>query len=262
MKVLHAKDFVISRLERGYYTFSIKEAENALGTGEKTQKALNRLAKQGWLFSPSNGFYVIIDPQHQGIGFLPVEWFIEDWLEHLGGHYYLGLLSAAMVHGASHQKPQQIQIIRDIEYRSYDKGMYHVSFFYKKTIPDNCVEQRQSPAGYYKVSTPEMTAYDILRYPRACPSLDLAATVFRELGEKIDRDRLVALVNSGAEVATLQRLGWLLDYTGWSEKTNLLAERLQDKQLAWRSMRTDMPKDGPRNLRWHVIMNTEIEAEL
>lgn len=64
MKVVHAKDFVLSRLEHGYYTFSLKEAENAIGTGEKTQKSLNKLTKQGWLFSPSKGFYVIIDAQH------------------------------------------------------------------------------------------------------------------------------------------------------------------------------------------------------
>lgn len=262
MKVQHAKDFVLSRLERGHYTFSLAEAENAVGTGEKTRKALNRLAKQRWLFSPSKGFYVIIDPQHQGSGFLPVEWFIDEWMKHLGGHYYLGILTAAMLHGASHQKPQQIQVARDKIFADVDKGAYHISFFYKKAIPDDCCEQRQSPAGYFRISSPEMTAYDILRYPKACPSLDLAATVLQELGEKISPDRLAALVDSGAEVATLQRLGWLMDHTGWSEKTDLLAERLRNKQMAWRLMRTDLPKDGPRDARWRVIANAEIEADL
>jgi len=262
MKVAHAKDFVLSRLEHGYYTFPLKEAENAIGTGEKTQKAINRLVRQGWLFSPSRGFYVIIDPQHQSSGFLPVEWFIEDWMAHLGGRYYLGLLSAAMLHGASHQKPQQVQIVRDTEFRSVDKGPYQISFFYKKDVPDNCREQRRSPAGYFWISTPEMTAYDILRYPKACPSLDLAATVLQELGERISPDHLAALVDSETEVATLQRLGWLLDYAGWSEKTGSLAERLRSKQMAWRPMRTDLPKDGPREPKWRVIANAEIEPDL
>lgn len=262
MKVLHAKDFILSRLERGHYTFSLREAESAVGTGEKTRKALSRMAKQGWLFSPSKGFYVIIDPQHRGSGFLPVEWFIDDWMKHLGGHYYLGILTAAMLHGASHQKPQQVQVVRDKVFADVDKGPYHISFFYKKSIPESCFEQRQSPAGYFRISTPEMIAYDILRYPKACPSLDLATTVMQELGEKISPDRLASLVGSGAEVATLQRIGWLLDYSGWSEKTSALAERLRDKQMAWRSMRTDMPKDGPREPKWRVIANAEIEADL
>lgn len=262
MKVVRARDYVLSRLERGHYTFSLAEAESVVGAGDKTRKALFRLAEQGWLFSPSKGFYVIIDPQHQGTGFLPVEWFIDDWMQFLGGQYYLGMLTAAMLHGASHQKPQQVQVVRNKVSDDIDKGAYHISFFYKKSIPDSCCEQRQSPAGYFRVSTPEMTAYDILRYPKACPSLDLAATVLHELGEKIRPDALAALVDSGAEVACLQRLGWLLDYTGWSEKTGLLAGRLQQKQTAWRHMRTDLPKDGPREPKWHVIANAEIEADL
>lgn len=262
MIVPRAKDFVLSRLENGYYTFSRAEAEDAIGSGEKTQKALNRLAKQGWLFSPSRGFYVIIDPQHRGSGFLPVEWFIDDWMKYLGGRYYVGLLSAAMSHGASHQKPQQFQIVRDTEYRSIDKGPYHISFFYKKSIPDNCFEEKQSPAGYFRISTPEVTAYDIIRYPKACPSLDLAATLLQELGEKIDGERLAALVEPGSEVAVLQRLGWLLDYTGWSEKTCLLAQRLKEKKMIWRPLRTDLPKDGPRDHRWRIVGNTDIEVDL
>ena len=86
--------------------------------------------------------------------------------------------------------------------------------------------------------------------------------MLHELGEKISPDRLAALVDQGAEVAVLQRLGWLLDYTGWSEKTGSLAERLRDKQMAWRPMRTDLPKDGPRDARWRVVANAEIEADL
>jgi predicted transcriptional regulator of viral defense system len=262
MKVVYARDFILSRLERGYYTFSLGEAENTIGTGEKTRKALSRLVKQGWLFSPSKGFYVIIDPQHQGSGFLPVEWFIDDWMKHIGGRYYLGTLTAAMLHGASHQKPQMVQVVRDRVFADVDKKPYHISFFYKKTIPDSFCEQRQSPAGYFKVSNPEMTAYDILRYPKACPSLDLAATVLQELGEKISPDRLAALVDLGTEVAVLQRLGWLLDHTGWSEKSGSLAERLRGKQTAWRPMRTDLPKEGPRDPKWLVVANAEIEADL
>jgi len=253
---------MLSKLERGYYTFTLKEAENATGVGRNTWEAVDRLAKQGWLFSPSKGFYVIIDPQHRGSGYLPVEWFIDDWMKHLGGRYYLGILTAAMLHGASHQKPQQVQVVRDKVFADVDKAPYHISFFYKKNIPDDCYEQRQTPAGFFNVSTPEMTAYDILRYPKACPSLDLAATVLQELGEKISPDRLAALVDIGSEVAVLQRLGWLLDYVGWFEKTGQLAERLRNKHTTWRSMRTDLPKDGLREPKWRVIVNANIEADL
>jgi predicted transcriptional regulator of viral defense system len=262
MKVVHARDFALTKLERGYYTFSLEEAEKAIGTGERTRRALNRLAKQGWLFSPSKGFYVIIDPQHQGSGFLPAEWLVDDWMKYLGGQYYVGMLSAAMFHGASHQKPQEIQIVRDKEFRNIEKAPYRFKFFFKREISEDCYQQQKSPAGYFRLSTPEMTAYDILRYPNACPSLDLAATVLNELGEKVRPDRLASLVDLKTDVAVLQRLGWLLDYTGWAERTDLLASRLRSKQMVWRPIRTDSPKDGPRDARWRVIANAEIEADL
>lgn len=258
----NASDFVLSRLAQGYYTFSLADAEHALGDGASARQAIYRLVRQGWLFSPSKGFYVIIDPQHRGTGFVPVEWFVNDWMRYLGGEYYVGLLSAAMQHGASHQKPQQVQIVSDKRPQLIEKGPYSIALFYKKSIPDDCCEQRTSPAGYYRISTPEMTAYDLLRYPKACPSLDLVATVLSELGERIDPGRLAALVDSDAAVAVLQRLGWLLDNTGWAEKTDLLAEGLQGKQMAWRAMRADLPKDGPRDSRWRIIANAEIEADL
>lgn len=262
MKVQRARDFILSKLEKGYYTFPLREAEGAVGAGRNTWEAINRLVKQGWLFSPGKGFYVIIDPQHQGSGFLPVEWFIDDWMKHLGVRYYLGILSAAMLHGAAHQKPQKVQVVSDKVIADVDKGAYRISFFYKKNIPESCCGQMQSPAGYYRVSTPETTAYDILRYPNACPSLDLAATVLQELGERISADGLAALVDSGAEAAVLQRLGWLLDYTGWSEKTGLLADRLRDRQMTYRLIRTDLPKDGSRDPKWRVVVNARIEADL
>lgn len=263
MIIGHAMGFVLSKLSHGYYTFSMADAEDVLGPGVNTRQAIYRLARKGWLFSPSKGFYVIIDPQHQASGYIPVEWFVDDWMKHMGAQYYLGILTAAMLHGASHQKPQQVQIVSDKELNPVEKGAYQISFYFKQSIPENCCEQRKSPAGYYRVSTPEMTAYDILRYPRACPSLDLAGTIMHELGEEISPDRLANIVDSDMEVAVLQRLGWLLDRVGWAEKTDLFADKLRrGKTMVWRKLRTDVAEDGPRDPRWRIIVNTDVEIDL
>ncbi|MHB1455604.1 MAG: type IV toxin-antitoxin system AbiEi family antitoxin domain-containing protein [Armatimonadota bacterium] len=262
MNIGKAGNFILSRLAQGYYTFSLKEAERVLGDSENVRQSVYRLMRQGWLFSPGKGFYVIIDPQHQGTGFVPVEWFIDDWMRFTGARYYVGLLSAAMQHGASHQKPQQVQIISDMRPQLIEKGAYSISFFHKKAIPDDYLEQRQSPAGYYWISTPEMTAYDLLRYPKASRSLNLTATVMQELGEKIDPDRLAALIDAGSEVSVLQRLGWMLDQTGWEEKTSTLADKLRGSEPAWRTIHKDLTSEGPRDTKWHVIVNVDIEADL
>ena len=262
MIVRKAKDFMFNKLETGHYTFSLREAENAVGAGRNTWEAVDRLVKQGWLFTPSKGFYVIIDPQHQGSGYLPVEWFIDDWMKHLGGQYYLAGLTAAMLHGASHQKPQAVQVIRDRVFSDIDKDPYRISFIYKKTIIPTTLDRRQSAAGYYLTSNAEMTAYDIIRYSRVCPSLNLAATVLQELGEAISSDGLAELADFATETATLQRLGWLLDRTGWTSVTDGLAAKLKTRHMVWRPIRTDLSKDGPRDYRWRIIANTDIEVDL
>jgi len=261
MIVSNASEYIRTLLQRGRYTFTRDEAEVALGSPHATMKALHRLETQGWLVSPSQCFYVIQDPLHQVAG-LPVEWFLDDWARHLGVRYYIGLLTAAMYHGAAHQKPQQFQVVVDRQLRPLVRGPYHIQFYYKKQILDAAWERRQSPAGYYRISTPETTAYDLLRYPKACPTRDMAATILAELGEVIMADRLPDLLDTGAEIVTLQRLGWMLDAVGWSEKTDKLAGALQSRRHSWQPLRPDLPADGPRDTRWRIIVNETIEVEI
>ena len=261
MRVSTASEYLRTLLQRGRYTFARTDAETALGNPRATMKALHRLENQGWLVSPSQCFYVIQDPLHQVMG-LPVEWFLDDWMQVLGVQYYVGLLTAAMFHGAAHQKPQQFQVVVDRQLRPLMRGPYHIRFFYKKSIPDSAWATRKSPAGYYRISTPEMTAYDLLRYPKACPTRDLAATILAELGEVIQADRLAALADQDAEIVTLQRLGWMLDTVGWAEKTEQLAGKLQGHRHLWQPLRPDLPAEGPRDPRWRIIVNETIEVEI
>ncbi|HOF87437.1 MAG TPA: type IV toxin-antitoxin system AbiEi family antitoxin [Armatimonadota bacterium] len=261
MTVSRAGEFIRKLLQRGRYTFTSDEAEAALGSPRATREALHRLERRGWLFSPSQGFFVIVDPQHQTTG-LPVEWFMDDWARHLGCAYYISTLTAALLHGAAHQVPQQTQVMLDCTVRTVRREGYHIAFFYKKAIPDAAWERRKSPAGYYRISLPEMTAYDLLRYPRACPSLDLAATVLTELGEHISAERLAHLPALGCELAVLQRLGWLLDQVGWGDRTGPLADALRRHGAVWYPIRPDLPRAGERDAKWHVLVNAAVEPDV
>ncbi len=260
MITVNAGENILSLLQRGHYTFSRQEVEESLGGATASMKALHRLERQGWLFSPSQCFYVIQDPVHQAGG-LPVEWFIDDWARHLGVNYYVSLLTAAMFYGASHQKPQQFHIIVDRQLRPVMHGFYNIHFFYKKHIPASAWELRQSPAGYYRISTPEMTAYDLLRYPQACPTRDMAANILTELVETMDADRLASLLEQDCEIPTLQRLGWMLDLVGWAG-ADKLHDALQAYRHNWQALRPDLPPTGTRDQRWHVIVNEDIEVEV
>jgi predicted transcriptional regulator of viral defense system len=57
------------------------------------------------------GFYVIVPLEYASSGILPPEWFIDELMKFLRQPYYVGLLSAAAIHGAAHQQPQEFHVV-------------------------------------------------------------------------------------------------------------------------------------------------------
>ena len=263
MKMPISVEFIRGLLKRGVYTFTREKAKTGLGkSGPNLNAALRYLKRSGWLLPLNRGFFVIIDPQHQGYGALPPEWFIDDWARALKVQYYVGCLSAAMLHGASHQKPQVFQAVADRQMRSISRGNLEIAFFRKGKIVKEMWQSKKSPAGYFCVSTPEMTAYDLLYFPRSCGSLDRVATVLVELGEAMGAEALAGLANLGCEIQILQRLGWLLDHAGWAKLTEGLHQSLEGKRRVWSLLQQGLPASGSRNERWRVVETVDIEPDI
>lgn len=70
------------------------------GSNEALQQAARRLAARKRLVSPRRGFYVIVPIEYRTAGAPPPAWFIDDLMTFQGRPYYVGLLSAAALHGA------------------------------------------------------------------------------------------------------------------------------------------------------------------
>lgn len=255
-------EFVRGLLGHGSGTFSRHDAEQELGGGANLSNKLARLVEAGWIMPVARGFYAIIEPGNQSFGFAPPHTFLDDWARYRGLQYYVGGVSAAEIHGAAHQRPQTYQVVVDRALRPFQYGELRMSFFRKKPITDQMWMQKAVPAGYLQVSTPEVTAYDLLFLPKACRSLSRVATVLVELGEVMKAPALAGLCNLECETIPLQRLGWLLDHTGWKKLTGQLHDVLQQRKPQWRRLEPQLPGQGKRNERWHIIENTEIEPDI
>lgn len=254
--------YVQKLIRQGRYSFSRDEAAQELQQdGKNLSQTLKRLADKGWIRSFSRGFYLALDVQHQEKGLDP-KWFIDDWARFVGTDYYVAGLSAAALHGAAHQRSVSFQVISDQQYNSVQCHGLRVNFFHKRNIDQRMWKQFKSPAGFFNVGTPEITAYDIVKYERMCPSLDLAATVLVELGESLRAKELAHLADIGCAVASLQRLGWLLEKVGWGDKADVLDEFLGSKRRVWRVLDSRLPGNGERNKRWHIIENTDIQPDI
>lgn len=247
----------------GRYTFTRVEAARALGLSDVALKnALWRLARTGRVASPRRGFYVIVPPEYRVAGSLPAAWFIRDLMDYLGRPYYVGLLTAASLHGAAHQAPQEFQVVTDRPLGTIEIGRVRIRFVTKAHLSRTPTVGVKTPTGEMRISTPGATALDLVRYPEHCGGLSNVATVLQELTERLDGGELVRIAEADSEVAYAQRLGYLLDRVGRQEVARALAEWVHARAPRVTPLSSRAPMTGAqRDARWRVAANDEVDVE-
>jgi predicted transcriptional regulator of viral defense system len=183
-------------------------------------------------------------------------------MRHLDQPYYVGLLTAAGLHGASHQAVQVFQVVTDRPTRPVEVGRVRVRFVQSGRLHETPVVRVNTATGTMAVSTPEATAFDLVRFRSAVGGLSHIATVLAELAESVDPSELVR-VAAEVEVAVVQRTGFLLELVGAQESAAALAEWLSEANPHSVALRPDMPVRGAhRNARWRVVVNDQVEPDL
>jgi predicted transcriptional regulator of viral defense system len=247
---------------RGRYTFTRAEAEEETGRSFiAAQSALRRLRQQGRLASPRRGFYVIVPPEYRAAGSPPASWFIDDVMRQMGQPYYVGILSAAALHGAAHQQPQVFQVVTDAPTRAMCAGRVSIRFFMCGNVERMPATARQTETGQMRIATPETTAFDLVRYPEAAGHLSNAATVLSELRERIDPDKLAA-VAPFVRLPDAQRLGYLLDMVGAAEAAEPLRQWLRTRRPRAVPLRRGKRSRASVDARWHVLPNEKVDVDL
>jgi predicted transcriptional regulator of viral defense system len=249
---------------KGICTVTKQQATEHLGiSGKRLDEAARRLRSKGGLITPRRGFYVIVPPEYRTAGAPPPSWFIDALMAFHGQPYYVGLLSAAELHGAAHHRPQEFQVITNAPLRPIVVGRGRLRFFVKRRIGETPTAPVKTHTGYMQVSTPEATAFDLVRYVEATGHLDNVATVLAELVEKIESRRLVAAAKSGVELSVVQRTGYLLDLVGAARVTDRLAAWLVEQAPLPTPLRPDRPSDdATADDRWQLLVNEKVEPDV
>ena len=121
----------------------------------------------------------------------------------------------------------------------------------------------QTETGAMRISTPEATALDLLRYVEGAGHLGNVATVLAELAEKIDAALLAQAARTERELTTAQRLGHILDQVGGGGATNALAAWLEERKPRFVPLRPDRSvRRARKDARWHVLVNERVEDEI
>jgi predicted transcriptional regulator of viral defense system len=254
---------------RGAYSFAFESARRELTgyTEVALKRALSHLSGKGKIISVYKGYYLILPPQYARKGILPPPLFLDDFFQFLGRPYYVSLLNAAAYHGASHQQPQEYFVMTGFPVmRATQKKGLKINYVSIDRIPVELLEKRKTEAGFLFISNPVLTATDLIQYERRIGGINRAATVIYELIDVLKPSDFNMDVIKHVNLTTLQRLGYLLEYTcsstGLSDalfntlkKNNLRLFRIPLKAAA-------QTRGFSSGNRWKVIANAVIEIDL
>lgn len=263
MKFNSLSKYIESLQQKGRYSFTRSKALKFVDiTDVALKSSLHRSIVKKRIALIKRGFYVIIPFEYSANGILPPDWFIDDLMNYLGESYYIGLLSAAAIHGATHQQPQEFQVIVTKHIRNIQSARLRIRFIEKTKAQRVSLQQEKTLTGYMKVSDSALTALDLIGYAKHVGGLDSVEPVIKALLETIDVPILMTAVKSEANMAFVQRLGYILEKLGSNDLTTKLSEWIQRKKPNWTPLEPSMLRKGkPRNLRWHIIENIEFESE-
>lgn len=227
-----------------------------------------RLKQKGEIISPADKLYVIVPPEHRDFGCIPAEELVPILMKYKKLDYYVSLLTAAMYHGASHQKPQVFQVTTNKQLKTLKSGKVQIEFIYKKSLANLPSQNINVKTGYLKISSPELTTMDLLLYPKQCGGLNHIASVLSELIEAINPEKLTSLFKSSGEKTCIQRLGYILDKINTinNKKKKLtifkLKALLNKQKPVYMPLASELPVKGcSRNDKWMIIENTTIESD-
>lgn len=252
-------------LAHGRSAVTTKEAAEILGVPkEQVRVRLNAAVHAGRLFSPGRGLWVAIPAKYRTWGAPPAVEFVDQLMTHLDRDYYVGWLSAAEIHGAAHQRPQALQVAVDRPVQDRSFGRSHLRFARQSRVNALPRQRHNVESGHVWVSTPDLTAADLVDRPELGGGLSNVATVLFDLAEAtvLDPENLARLA-SGFSSTAVRRLGYLLELVQAPLDTTPLEHAATALPLPRPALLDPhLPRHGTIDPRWGIAINTDVEPDL
>lgn len=260
----YLEEYIDSVRAKGRYAFTLEELKNKL---EVTDKAilqnLYRLKAKNKIVQIRKGFYTILPAEYARSGIIPSNMYLDDMMVSLNKNYYLGLISAAAIHGASHQQSMETFVITEKPaLRDIKNKKLKINFLVKNEWHKEDIKKVKTEAGYINVSSPELTALDLLYYVDKL-GMNRVITILKELVEVIKPSSLAKTAKNYSQIAAVQRLGYLLEYELENEKlSQAIYATIAHKKGTNIPLMPGKDKRGNVNTKWRIINNIKIENDL
>lgn len=248
----------------GQYYFVLDTVAKKLGHKKNSiSVSLSRLAKSGKVQMIRKGFGIITGRTD---GPLDPSYFLDAMMKHLKARYYVGLLNAAAYKGASHQAVMSYTVVADKFLKPIKLKGLTIDFITKKNFEDITeIEKVGGLGGYFYISSPELTAIDLIRFPKKSGQLNNIATVLSELNESIKKEKIKDVSEKNrTPVAALQRLGYILDVVLGEKKLSDVIYKVVVKrkmQLIPLAIDKGANKETAIDKKWNLKINARVEPD-
>ena len=145
----YISNYLIEVRSKGRFAITLEELRSKFDVSEKALlQNIYRLKVKNQIAQIRREFYVIIPPQYSNRGMLPPSLFIDDMMKFLDRDYYVGLYSAAALHGAGHQQPMEFHVIaKRPALRNIRNEKLILSFFTKRDWDKDQIIEKKTEAG-------------------------------------------------------------------------------------------------------------------
>jgi predicted transcriptional regulator of viral defense system len=261
MKTL--KEHINYLLAQGKYFFSKHEIMLELSLGQSQFRfQAYRLSQKNLIKKMANDFFMIVPAEYQQLGSLPPHWIVDALMKHLNQDYYIGLLSAASLYGATEQQPMTFQVITNKFTKKLILGRSEIEFYSFKSCLSSAKTQLTVPTGYVNISTKEQTIVDLVRLYKVSGHLGNVALVIKSLAQECDPSLLSDVIKHETNKTVLQRLGYILEIIKQTRLAMAIEKELLVRKIEYVLLRPDFHnKDGEKISRWKIIVNDSLELQ-
>jgi predicted transcriptional regulator of viral defense system len=257
-------DYLYQIQSQGRYLIGLQELKEKFCVDNDDKallQKLHRLKSENKLAQVRKEFYVIVPPEYSHQGILPVTYYIDDMMQALDRDYYIGLYSAAALHGAAHQQPMESQIIvqKPALRNVTNKKQQKLAFFTKSNWDASWVDKKKTDAGYVAVSSPELTIIDLILYHKKIGGLNRILPILEELTELIKSQKFIKILTE-INTATIQRLGYVFEIMGEQELSRKVLKLLEKRKMNNAKLSlAHKTNSGEKHKTWNLIINTQLD---
>jgi predicted transcriptional regulator of viral defense system len=263
-KYEYIDDYLLKIRSKGRFSFTFEELNSTFNSSEQAiRKKLYRLKADNKIAIIRKDFYAVLPPEYAKNGSLPVFMYIDDLMKYLERDYYLGLYTAASLYGAAHQQPMEYQVIVQSPMRAIVENNTRINFLVRKAWDQDGIEKKNSAAGYFNVSSPELTALDFMSFNGKIGGISRIVPILGELIEEIKPSRMYKIASGYPQISSLQRLGYLYDKIFDRQDLAISIQRaLKGKAIQNILLSIASPRQSNIDRDWKVDVNVIIENDL